>query len=379
MQSTWSSRHLPWSPWRWRPRQRKLVRLRIRLRSYKIGCLDGDSARAYSGDLGHAALTLQRHGLLAFAAPQISRLSRPGAGSSTWRSSSTPTRGASWAGGCRTRFAPTWRLTRSSRRYTTAWWTLATPWSARGSRVPTSLHPLQRALGRDRNRSIRWGRWRFVWQRPGRVHRRAVQDRGDSTRQPLARPGAGGVRNAPLGGLVQQQTNPRADREPASGRGRSGVRSPKRTYGSGRVTQTRWSPEFPARFRSVSVSWWRHRDQAPRFPRLPTGACAMTGPAPVDRPWKSLRAPLRRRTSSRASGLGRQLRTELLQWKGTAGSTGSGHGGPNTEILTPPCPSASIPQDEGTCVNVMSPGTCRPRPAIPGATRSIRFEGAGVR
>ena len=357
-----------------------MVRLRIRLRSYKIGCLDGDSARAYSGYLGYAALTLQRHGLLAFVAPQISRLSRHGPGSSTWRSSSTPTRGASWAGGCRTRFAPTWRFTRSSRRYTTAWWTLATPWSTmriEGPNISPSAYTERLAeAGIDQS----------------------VGGVGDSYGNALAESIVGLYRTAviqpgsPWRGLepvefatldwVDWFSNRRIlepNREPASGRGRSGVRSPKRAYGSGRVTQTKWSPDFPARFRSVSVSWWRHRDQAPRFPRLPTGACAMTGPAPVDRPWKSLRAPLRRRTSSRASGLGRQLRTELLQWKGTAGSTGSGHGGPNTEILTPPCPLASIPQDEGTCVNVMSPGTYRPRPAIPGATRSIRFEGAGVR
>ena len=37
--------------------------------------------------------------------------------------------------------------------------------------------------------------------------------------------------------------------------------------------------------------------------RLPTGAWATEGPAPVDSPWKSLRAPLRRRTSTPTSGL----------------------------------------------------------------------------
>ena len=39
------------------------------------------------------------------------------------------------------------------------------------------------------------------------------------------------------------------------------------------------------------------------FHRLPTGAWATEGPAPVDSPWKSLRAPLRRRTSTGTSGL----------------------------------------------------------------------------
>ena len=48
-------------------------------------------------------------------------------------------------------------------------------------------------------------------------HHRAVLGRGDSTPRPVARPGAGGVRYARLGGLVQQPTDPRAEREPASG------------------------------------------------------------------------------------------------------------------------------------------------------------------
>ena len=43
-----------------------------------------------------------------------------GEGSSTPPWSSTPTRGASWAGGCRTRFAPSWPSMRSSRPFTTA-------------------------------------------------------------------------------------------------------------------------------------------------------------------------------------------------------------------------------------------------------------------
>ena len=70
----------------------------------------------------------------------------------------------------------------------------------------------------------------------------------DSTPRPVARPGAGGVRNPRMGRLVQQPTDPRTDRKPASGRGRSGVLSPKRAHGAGRVTHTRQSPEFPGRF-----------------------------------------------------------------------------------------------------------------------------------
>ena len=48
------------------------------------------------------------------------------------------------------------------------------------------------------------------------------------------------------------------------------------------------------------------------FHRLPTGAWATHGPAPVDRPWKSLRAPARQRSSAGAGELG-AVRTELLQ------------------------------------------------------------------
>ena len=92
-------------------------------------------------------------------------------------------------------------------------------------------------------------------------HHRAVQGRGDSNPRPLARPGAGGVRNPRLGGLVQQPTNPRVDREPSSGRGRSGVLSQTRAHGAGRVTQAKWSPENPARFKfqgaPVSRSYWQ--------------------------------------------------------------------------------------------------------------------------
>ena len=80
-------------------------------------------------------------------------------------------------------------------------------------------------------------------------HHRAVQDRGDSNPRPLAGTGAGGVRNTRLGRLVQPPTDPRTDRKPASGRGRSGVLSPNRKHGPGRVTHTKWSPEFPGRFK----------------------------------------------------------------------------------------------------------------------------------
>ena len=79
-------------------------------------------------------------------------------------------------------------------------------------------------------------------------HHRTVQDRGDWNPRPLAGTGTGGVRNTRLGRLVQPPTDPRADREPPTGRGRSGVLSPTRTHGAGRVTHTKWSPEYPGRF-----------------------------------------------------------------------------------------------------------------------------------
>ena len=64
-----------------------------------------------------------------------------------------------------------------------------------------------------------------------------------------------GAENPRVGGLVQQPSDPRADREPASGRGRSGVLSPKRAHGAARMTQGKRSPEYPERFSStVSVN-----------------------------------------------------------------------------------------------------------------------------
>ena len=68
--------------------------------------------------------------------------------------------------------------------------------------------------------------------------------------------------------------------------------------------------------------------------RLPTGARASEGPAPVDSPWISLRAPMRRRPSTDRVYAERHVRTELLQWQGTVETTGLSKGGPNTEILT---------------------------------------------
>ena len=85
-------------------------------------------------------------------------------------------------------------------------------------------------------------------KRPGRVDHRAVQDRGDSPAGALARRGGGGVRHPGMGRLVQSPASAGGHREPTARRGRSGVSSPSRAHGMGRVTQQKWSPEYPARF-----------------------------------------------------------------------------------------------------------------------------------
>ena len=108
----------------------------------------------------------------------------------------------------------------------------------------------------------------------------------------VARSGAGGDRNARVGALVQPQTDPRANREPASGRGRSGVLSPKRAHSAGRVTQEKQSPEFPARIRNQR---W---PQAGHAPARATAGRAVSPPSP-----STLRytAPRRRASAPRTS------------------------------------------------------------------------------
>ena len=67
--------------------------------------------------------------------------------------------------------------------------------------------------------------------------------------------------------------------------------------------------------------------------RLPTGAWATPGPAPVDSPWKWLRAPARRRISAGAKKLGAASPDRAA----TVTKCGRpDHGGPNTEFLTLP-------------------------------------------
>ena len=63
--------------------------------------------------------------------------------SSTSRSSSTLVPGASWAGRCRLRFAPTWHSTRLNRPCTPA----TTRWSTMATEGRKSVHPLHRASG----------------------------------------------------------------------------------------------------------------------------------------------------------------------------------------------------------------------------------------
>ncbi len=70
----------------------------------------------------------------------ISRMWRPGRGSSTWPSSSTPSAGSSWAGRSPGRFGPTWRWTRwrwGSGDDTESW----TAWSITAIPVKAVLRP----------------------------------------------------------------------------------------------------------------------------------------------------------------------------------------------------------------------------------------------
>ena len=57
------------------------------------------------------------------------------------------------------------------------------------------------------------------------------------------------------------------------------------------------------------------------------------GPAPVDSPWKSLRAPERGRIPV---GKLAAVRPELLQCQPSHRTEQTHRGGPNTEFLTPP-------------------------------------------
>ena len=91
----------------------------------------------------------------------------------------------------------------------------------------------------------------------------------------VARSGAGGDRNARAGALVQPQTDPRANREPASGRGRSGVLSPKRAHSAGRVTEEKQSPENSGRFTPRPPQRRRARPAQSALPLLVDKAGAM--------------------------------------------------------------------------------------------------------
>ena len=88
-------------------------------------------------------------------------------------------------------------------------------------------------------------------------------------RGPWRGPRSSGVRNPRVGRLVQQPPDPRADRRPTSGRGRSGVLSTNRAHGAGRVTHTKQSPEFPARFNRRKT-----RNRSPRRAARKRGALA---------------------------------------------------------------------------------------------------------
>lgn len=86
--------------------------------------------------------------------------------------------------------------------------------------------------------------------------------------------------------------------------------------------------------------------------RLPTGARASEGPAPVDSPWISLRAPMRRPPSSARADTERHVRIERLPRQGMVGPTASGHGGPNTQFLTlSRCPRAHLLTPPATTIH----------------------------
>ena len=119
---------------------------------------------------------------------------------------------------------------------------------------------------------------------------------------------------------------------------------------------------------SANGSWWRNRD--PRFHRLPTGAWANEGPAPVDSPWKSLRAPLRRRTSTATSGLRaadpRQTATVTKYGRSNRGRPGRPkHGIPDTTLRATSPPDLPPP-----------PCRCPCRGAVPVPDEVVREESA---
>ena len=90
----------------------------------------------------------------------------------------------------------------------------------------------------------------------------------------LARPGGGGVRNPRMGRLVQPPPAPRRDREPATGRSRSGVLSSSGAHGTGRVTQAN-SLRIPG---AVQHEILESIDVLSNFPR--TSAFTMDGYVP---------------------------------------------------------------------------------------------------
>ena len=108
-------------------------------------------------------------------------------------------------------------------------------------------HPLQRAPGRGRDRTVGGQRGGFLRQRAGRDDQRAVQGRGDPS-PVMAQPRAGGTGHAGLGALVQPQAIAGADRAcPASG-SRSGLLSATHRSGQGGLTQTKRPPRKSGRF-----------------------------------------------------------------------------------------------------------------------------------
>ena len=111
---------------------------------------------------------------------------------------------------------------------------------------------------------------------------------------------------------------------------------------------------------SATGSRWRRRDRPRDFHRLPAGAWASGEPAPVDRPWESLRAPARGRIPVGELGGG-----AWLLKRRPAGPNSLDHRSPITESPIPPQSSSSSsghrPQDQSDARKIVSSSYSRHR------------------
>ncbi|BAI76862.1 transposase (plasmid) [Azospirillum sp. B510] len=132
--------------------------------------------------------------------------------------------------------------------------------------IQTGIGPVEvrRAKVRDRGGTEAGERIRFTsailprWarrtkttrQRLGRDHQRPLQDRGVPTLRPMARPGGRRVRHPGMDGLVQPPAPARTHRQHSSRRRRSALLCSSRGRRHRGVTQAKWPPTNPERFRS---------------------------------------------------------------------------------------------------------------------------------